>query len=93
MDMGGKGSLLQSGLTSLNQNDGITDLSNMRSLEKKLARRLGEGVERLGLIIKDVAKGQRKLETRTSGIELKVFGQAKTTGDVVRKQKKLVAKG
>ena len=53
-------------------------MSNMRTLEKKLAKRLGEGVERLGEIIKDLAKAQRKLDTRTSGLELKVFGQIKT---------------
>ena len=53
----GKASLLQSGLTS--QYDTAMaggDLSSIRSLEKKLAKRLGEGVERLGDIIKDMAK-------------------------------------
>jgi len=57
-----------------------------------LARRLGDGVERLGSIIKDMAKAQRKLETRTNGLELKVFGSAKT-GDSVKPKKKLVAIG
>ena len=49
------GSLLQSGLTSL-YNDAVDgsgkmiSLSQVRTLEKKLAKRLGEGVERLGVM-------------------------------------------
>lgn len=73
------GSLLQSGLTSLHNdatdgNSKMISLSQVRTLEKKLAKRLGEGVERLGSIIKDLAKAQRRLETRTSNLELKVLG-------------------
>ena len=68
--------------------DGNLDLSNMRTLEKKLAKRLGEGVERLGEIIKDLAKAQRKLDTRTSGLELKVFGQIKTKEATATSSKK-----
>lgn len=49
-------------------------LTHVRKLEKKLAKRLGEGVERLGAIIKDLAKAQRKLDSRTSNLELKVLG-------------------
>lgn len=50
-------------------------LTSVRKLEKKIAKRLGEGVERLGVIIKDLAKAQRRLESRTSNLELKVLGQ------------------
>ena len=72
---GGKaGSLLQSGLTSVYGNGGEINLSSVRTLEKKLAKRLGEGVERLGGIIKDLAKAQRKLDSRTCTLELKVLG-------------------
>lgn len=49
-------------------------MTSIRTLEKKLAKRLGEGVERLGDIIKDMAKAQRKLDSRTSNLELKAFG-------------------
>ena len=52
----------------------MISLSQVRTLEKKLAKRLGEGVERLGSIIKDLAKAQRRLETRTSNLELRVLG-------------------
>ena len=31
----------------------------------------------MGTIIKDMAKAHRKLETRTSGLEVKVFGRSK----------------
>ena len=55
----------------------------MRTLEKKLAKRLGEGVERLGVIIKDLAKAQRRLETRTSNLELKVLGTTGGAGAIV----------
>lgn len=74
---GGKGSLLQSGLTSLNEGTPSKDLTSLRTLEKKLARRLGEGVERLGDIIKDLAKAQRRLDTRANNLELKVFGHVR----------------
>ena len=50
---------MQSGLTSQFENAAATggpDLTNLRALEKKLARRLGDGVERLGTMIKDIAK-------------------------------------
>ena len=92
----GKGSLLQSGLTST-YGDGF-DLSSVRMLEKKLAKRLGEGVERLGHIIKDLAKSQRKLDTRTCNLELKVLGQTRGDSTVsdpnaVALKKKVVAKG
>lgn len=78
------GSLLQSGLTSLYNDaaDGsgkMISLSQVRTLEKKLAKRLGEGVERLGVIIKDLAKAQRRLDTRTSNLELKVLGATNTS--------------
>ena len=93
---GGKaGSLLQSGLTSVYGEGGGGDaiaLTQVRSLEKKLAKRLGEGVERLGAIIKDLAKAQRKLDTRTSNLELKVLGAttsgANTTRDASARKKK-----
>ena len=49
----GKGSLLNSGLTSVYENPAGGDLSSLRTLEKKLGKRLGEGVQRLGDIIKD----------------------------------------
>lgn len=49
-------------------------MTSIRTLEKKLAKRLGEGVERLGDIIKDMAKAQRKLDSRISNLELKAFG-------------------
>jgi len=44
---------LQSGLTSVNENLVPGNFSTLKTLEKKLAKRLGEGVERLGEIIKD----------------------------------------
>ena len=70
--------MLSSGLTSKYEQANVSgDLSSLRTLEKKLAKRLGEGVERLGLIIKDVAKSQRKLDSRTSNLELKAFGSVK----------------
>ena len=61
------------------------DLSNLRVLEKKMAKRLGEGVERLGEIIKDVAKAQRRLDSRTSALELKVLGQSKAAEPAKKK--------
>jgi len=75
-----RGSLMQSGLTS--QFDAVVgsspELSQLRTIEKKLARRMSEGVDRLGAIIKDMARAQRRLETRTSTLELKVFGSVNT---------------
>jgi len=44
---------LHSGLTSVNENAVQADYSSIRALEKVLAKRLGEGVERLGELIKD----------------------------------------
>ena len=35
---------------------------------------MGEGIDRLGNIIKEMARTQRKLDTRTGALELKVFG-------------------
>ena len=72
----GRNSLLNSGLTSVFEGQS-TDLSQVRTLEKKLAKRLGEGVERLGHIMKDLAKQQRRLDTRTNNLELKVFGKVR----------------
>ena len=58
-------------------------MTSGRQLEKRLAKRLGEGVERLGTIIKDLAKAQRKLDSRTSNLELKVHG---SKSDAVKKK-------
>ena len=75
---------MQSGLTSTYENQPY-DLSSLRALEKKLAKRLGEGVERLGLIIKDVAKNQRRLESRMVTLEIKVLGTTAKGETSVRK--------
>ena len=90
---GKAGSLLQSGLTSVYGDGGDFTLTSVRKLEKKLARRLGEGVERLGTIIKDLAKAQRKLDSRTCNLELKVIGQVKNGDTAVSKKKAVASKG
>ena len=48
---------------------------------------MSEGVDRLGNIIKDMAKTQRRLDTRTVALELKVFGKSKNSNDAAPKKK------
>lgn len=81
LDEEAKCSLLRSNLTSridggnTSTGGGTTiDVSQLRTVEKKLVRRMGEGIDRLGNIIKEMARTQRKLDTRTGALELKVFG-------------------
>lgn len=48
---------------------------------------MSEGVDRLGTIIKDMARTHRRLDTRTVALELKVFGKTKNSNDGPTKKK------
>lgn len=49
----------------------------LRQIEKKIAKRVTESVEQLGDIIKDYATKQKRIDTRMTEVEAKVFGRTK----------------
>jgi len=48
---------------------------------------MSEGVDRLGTIIKEMARAQRRLDTRTVALELKVLGKSKNSNEGAAKKK------